>query len=280
MSDFSELVAIITGGTGAIGLAAAELLKSRGAEVAVLARNPDGLPDGIPGIKTDVTGDASVKSAVDTVVERFGRLDVVVNNVGIPARGDVVANSDDEWLRVMDVNVVGMVRVARHALPHLRRSPAAAVVNVGSNVGWVGVQQRALYSATKGAVHTLTLAMAADYVREGIRVNCVVPGAVDTPWVNRQFEEAENPATARVDYIAFQSSGEGVWCLPKRSPMQSPTWRARCRASTTGTLLAVDSGMHGLRLRQSTADEATIPGGPPAAAIRRRSGMKGKNSDE
>jgi NAD(P)-dependent dehydrogenase (short-subunit alcohol dehydrogenase family) len=274
VSDFSELVAIITGGTGAIGLAAAELLKSRGAEVAVLARNPDGLPDGIPGIKTDVTGDASVKSAVDTVVERFGRLDVVVNNVGIPARGDVAANSDDEWLRVMDVNVVGMVRVARHALPHLRRSPAAAVVNVGSNVGWVGVQQRALYSATKGAVHTLTLAMAADYVREGIRVNCVVPGAVDTPWVNRQFEEAENPATARVDYIAFQSSGRGRLVSTEEVADAIAYLASPLSGGTTGTLLAVDSGMHGLRLRQSTADEATIPGGPPAAAIRRRSGIR------
>jgi NAD(P)-dependent dehydrogenase (short-subunit alcohol dehydrogenase family) len=267
VSDFSELVAIVTGGTGAIGLAAAELLKSRGAEVAVLARNPDGLPDGIPGIKTDVTGDASVKSAMDTVVERFGRLDVVVNNVGIPARGDVAANSDDEWLRVMDVNVVGMVRVVRHALPHLRRSPAAAVVNVGSAVGWAGMRQRALYSATKGAVHTLTLAMAADYVREGIRVNCVVPGAVDTPWVNRQFEEAENPATARVDYIAFQPAGRLVSTEEVADAiayLASPL-----SGGTTGTLLAVDGGMHGLRLRQSTADEATIPDGQPVAAIRR-----------
>ena len=229
VSDFSELVAIVTGGTGAIGLAAAELLTSRGAQVAVLARHPDGLPEGILGIKADVTDDASVRSAVDSVVGRFGQLDVVVNNVGIPTSGDVAANSDDEWARVLDVNVVGMVRVARHALPHLRRSSAAAVVNVGSVVGWAGMQQRALYSATKGAVHALTLAMAADYVREGIRVNCVAPGATDTPWVDKQLEKAETlrpPGSS----TSHSSRRQGGCCPPQRWPARSPTWRARCRA--------------------------------------------------
>ncbi len=153
MSDFEGLVAIVTGGAGAIGLATAKLLHSRGAKVAAVDLKPDGLPNGILGIAADVTDDAQVKSAVDAVVERFGRLDVVVNNAGIPAVGDVAENSDDEWLRVLDVNVVGMVRVARHALPHLRRSPAAAIVNTCSIVAWAGLEKRALYS--KYASHEL-----------------------------------------------------------------------------------------------------------------------------
>jgi len=266
VSDFSELVAIVTGGTGAIGLAAAELLTSRGAQVAVLARHPDGLPEGILGIKADVTDDASVRSAVDSVVGRFGQLDVVVNNVGIPTSGDVAANSDDEWARVLDVNVVGMVRVARHALPHLRRSSAAAVVNVGSVVGWAGMQQRALYSATKGAVHALTLAMAADYVREGIRVNCVAPGATDTPWVDKQLEKAADPATARVEYIAFQPAGRLLSTAEVAGAiayLASPL-----SGDTTGTLLAVDGASYGVRLRPPTGAEAAARGGQPAATIR------------
>ncbi|WP_430791119.1 SDR family NAD(P)-dependent oxidoreductase [Actinoplanes sp. G11-F43] len=256
MHEFSGLVAIVTGGTGAIGLATAELLRSGGAEVAVLARHTDGVPDGILGIETDVTDDDSVRSAVDAVAGRFGRLDLVINNVGIPAYGDVTGNSDDEWLTVLNVNVVGMVRVARHALPHLRRSPAAAVVNVGSIVGSAGMAQRALYSATKGAVHALTLAMAADHVREGIRVNSVAPGATDTPWVSRQLAAADDPVAARAEYFAFQPAGRLVSTDEVAGAiayLASPL-----SAGTTGTLLAVDGGMHGVRLR------------PPAAAAAAR----------
>jgi NAD(P)-dependent dehydrogenase (short-subunit alcohol dehydrogenase family) len=247
MSDFSGLAAIVTGGTSGIGLATAKLLSSRGARVAVLDLKPDGLPDDIMGIEADVSDDAQVKFAVDAVGERFGRLDVVVNNAGIPAVGDVAANSDEEWLRVLSVNVVGMVRVARHALPHLRRSPAAAIVNTCSIVAWAGLEQRVLYSASKGAVYAMTLAMAADHVREGIRVNCVAPGRVDTPWVDRQLNQAADPAAARAAYSAFQPSGRLVTTdevARAIAYLASPL-----SGASVGTVLAVDGGMHGLRLR-------------------------------
>jgi NAD(P)-dependent dehydrogenase (short-subunit alcohol dehydrogenase family) len=181
------------------------------------------------------------------VVERFGRLDVVVNNAGIGAVGDVTANDDDEWSRVLDVNVVGMVRVARHAIPHLRRSPAASIVNTCSIVAWAGVEQRVLYSASKGAVYALTLAMAADHVREGIRVNCVAPGSADTPWIGRSLQQAADPAAARAALDAFQPTGRLVTAdevagaiAYLASPLSS---------ASVGTVLAVDNGMHGLRLR-------------------------------
>ncbi|MGH3767194.1 MAG: SDR family NAD(P)-dependent oxidoreductase [Pseudonocardiaceae bacterium] len=247
MSDFKGLVAIVTGGASGIGLATAKLLNSRGARVAVLDLKPDGLPDDIMGIEADVTGDAQVKSAVDAVVERFGRLDVVVNNVGIPAVGDVAENSDDEWLRVLDVNVVGMVRVARHALPHLRRSPAAAIVNTCSIVAWAGLQQRALYSTSKGAVYALTLAMAADHVREGIRVNCVAPGAADSPWVERQLSRTADPAAAKEAMNATLPMGRLVSTdeiAGAIAYLASPL-----SGASVGTVLAVDGGIHGLRMR-------------------------------
>lgn len=250
MSDFEGLVAIVTGGASGIGLAAAKLLTSRGARVAVLDLKPDGLPDDITGIQADVTDDAQVKLAVDSVVERFGRLDVVVNNAGVPAVGDVAANNDEEWMRVLDINVLGMVRVARHALPHLRRSPAAAIVNTCSIVAWAGLQQRALYSTSKGAVYALTLAMAADHVREGIRVNCVAPGAADSPWVERQLSRTPDPAAAKEAMnetlpigrlVATEEIAGAIAYLA--SPLSG---------ASVGTVLAVDGGIHGLRMRPST----------------------------
>ncbi|MFG1914967.1 SDR family NAD(P)-dependent oxidoreductase [Micromonospora sp. NPDC048898] len=247
MSDFAGLAAVVTGGAQGIGLATANLLSSRGARVAALDLKTEGLPDHIFGVQADVTDDLQVKAAVDAVAERFGRLDVVINNAGIGAVGDVTANGDDEWLRVLDVNVVGMVRVARHAMAHLRRSPAAAIVNTCSIVAWAGVQQRALYSASKGAIHALTLAMAADHVREGIRVNCVAPGSADTPWIGRSLEQAPDPVAARAALEAFQPTGRLVTAdevagaiAYLASPLSS---------AVVGTILAVDNGMHGLRLR-------------------------------
>ncbi|ACU75153.1 short-chain dehydrogenase/reductase SDR [Catenulispora acidiphila DSM 44928] len=247
MNDFKGLTAIVTGGASGIGLATAKLLHSRGADVAVFDLKPDGLPEGIVGIEVDVTDDSRVAWAVEAVVERFGQLDVVVNNAGIPAIGDITGNSDAEWLGVLDVNVVGMVRVARHALPHLRRSPAAAIVNTCSIVAWAGMAQRVLYSASKGAVYALTLAMAADHVREGIRVNCVAPGTADTPWVDRQLNELPDPEAARAAMNAFQPAGRLVTADEVAGAiayLASPL-----SGGTAGTVLAVDNGMHGLRLR-------------------------------
>jgi NAD(P)-dependent dehydrogenase (short-subunit alcohol dehydrogenase family) len=246
-SDFDGLVAIVTGGASGIGLATAKLLTSRGATVAALDLKPDGLPGDIAGFEADISDDAQVRAAVDAVAERFGRLDVVVSNAGIGAIGDVAANPDDEWLRVLNVNVVGMARVARHALPYLRKSPAAAIVNTCSIAAWAGLPQRALYSASKGAVYALTLAMAADHVREGIRVNCVAPGTADTPWVSRLLDQAADPAAERAALNARQPTGRLVSADEVANAiayLASPL-----SGATVGTVLAVDGGMHGLRLR-------------------------------
>src|SRR5690606_25317580 len=110
----------------------------------------DGTDSADFAVQTDVGDAASVRDAVTAVVERFGRLDIVINNAGIGAQGDIAANSDDEWHRVWNINVVGMARVSREALPHLQQSPAASIVNVSSIAATAGLPQRALYSATKG----------------------------------------------------------------------------------------------------------------------------------
>jgi 2-keto-3-deoxy-L-fuconate dehydrogenase len=124
-------------------------------------------------LKADVTDDASVRLAVTTAAAQLGGIDILVNNAGIGAIGTVADNPDEQWHEVFDVNVVGIVRVTRAALPYLRRSAHAVIVNTCSITANAGLPHRALYSATKGAVLSLTLAMAADHVHDGIRVNCV-----------------------------------------------------------------------------------------------------------
>ena len=183
--DFDGVVAAVTGGGSGIGLATARLLATRGASVAAVDLDPAAAAGSALPVIADVAVENSLRAAVAAVVERFGALDVLVNNAGIGATGTVEDNSYEEWRRVLDVNLLGIVRATRAALPHLRRSSVAAIVNTCSIAAVAGLPRRALYSATKGAVLGLTLAMAADHVAEGIRVNCVVPGTADTPWVRR-----------------------------------------------------------------------------------------------
>jgi NAD(P)-dependent dehydrogenase (short-subunit alcohol dehydrogenase family) len=188
----------------------------------------------------------SVNAAVGAVAERHGRIDVLINNAGIGAVGDVTANSDEEWQRVFNINVIGIARVSRAALPYLRSSPSAAIVNTCSIAGVAGLPQRALYSASKGAVAALTLAMAADHIREGVRVNAVLPGTADTPWVGRLLDAADDPAAARAALSARQPIGRLVTADEVANAIVYLA--GPLASSTTGTLLAVDGGFIGLRL--------------------------------
>jgi NAD(P)-dependent dehydrogenase (short-subunit alcohol dehydrogenase family) len=247
MKDLAGLAALVTGGAAGIGLDTATVLSARGATVACLDLRPAMVPDPLVGVDCDVSDDGSVRAAVAEVVSRFGQLDIVVNNAGIGAVGTVAENPDREWLRVLDVNVVGIARVSRAALPYLRHSAAAAIVNTCSIAATAGLPERALYSASKGAVLALTLAMAADHIREGIRVNCVNPGAVDTAWVDRLVARADDPAAERRALRDRQPMGRLV--SPLEVAHAIAYLASPLSGSTTGTALAVDGGIHGLRLR-------------------------------
>jgi NAD(P)-dependent dehydrogenase (short-subunit alcohol dehydrogenase family) len=248
-AEFAGLGAVVTGGASGIGLAAARLLAAHGARVACLDLKPDDLPEPLVGVKADVTDDISVRAAVRLAAQRLGRIDILVNNAGIGAQGTIEDNTDDEWQRVFDVNVFGIVRVTRAALPHLRRSPSAAIVNTCSIAATAGLPDRVLYSATKGAVLALTRATAADLVSTGIRVNCVTPGTADTPWIGRLLERAEDPAAERAALNARQPIGRLVTADEVAHAIAYLAGPAA--GSTTGTDLAVDGGMSGLRVRQS-----------------------------
>ncbi|MEV6833217.1 SDR family oxidoreductase [Streptomyces sp. NPDC051133] len=247
MDDFTGLKALVTGGASGIGRATADLLAARGARVAVLDLDPAPVRKPLLALRADVTDDASVRTAVQEAAEALGGLDILVNNAGIGAQGTVEDNDDDEWRHVFDVNVLGMVRTARAALPHLRRSDRAAIVNTCSVAATAGLPQRALYGATKGAVYSLTLAMAADHVREGIRVNCVNPGTADTPWIGRLLAAAPDPAAERAALEARQPTGRLVSAAEVAGAIAYLA--GPLSGATTGTALAVDGGMQGLRLR-------------------------------
>ena len=250
--ELTGLAALVTGGASGIGLATALLLASRGARVAILDREIPGRIDALEvQVIADVTDDDAVRSAVTASAEELGGLDILVNNAGIGAAGTVEDNDDDEWRRVLDVNVLGIVRTTRAALPALRAAAArrgqAAIVNTCSIVATAGLPQRALYSASKGAILSLTLAMAADHVREHIRVNCVNPGTVDTPWVGRLLRAAPDPDAERAALTARQPMGRLVSAEEVAAAiayLASPS-----AGAVTGTALAVDGGMSGLRLR-------------------------------
>jgi 2-keto-3-deoxy-L-fuconate dehydrogenase len=246
MSEFDGLVAIVTGGASGLGEATAALLAERGARVAVLDRSTEGVPSEYLAVECDITSTEQVNAAVQAVVDHYGAIDIVINNAGIGAAGDIAANDDDEWHRVLDVNVVGLARVSRAALPHLRKSKHASIVNTCSIAGVAGLPNRALYSASKGAVAAVTLAMAADHVREGIRVNAVTPGTADTPWVGRLLDAADDRDAAAEALRARQPMGRLVTAAEVANAivyLASPL-----ASSTTGTLLAVDGGMGGVRV--------------------------------
>lgn len=243
---FEGLAAVVTGGASGIGHATARMLIDGGADVASLDLSPRADSSALE-IVCDVTNDLSVQSAIEAAATSFGRIDIVINNAGIGAQGSVSDNDDAEWGRVFDVNVYGMVRIARAAMPYLIDSPSAAIVNVGSVAAWAGLPQRALYSATKGAVHALTLAMAADHVSDGIRVNAVAPGTADTPWVRRLLDKADDPEAEAVALAARQPMGRLV--SADEVAAASCYLASPAAGSTTGTILAVDGGMYGLRIR-------------------------------
>jgi 2-keto-3-deoxy-L-fuconate dehydrogenase len=248
MSDVAGLRAIVTGAGSGIGSATAALLRDRGAIVACLDLDPSTAPDGVHRVTCDVTDPGSVDAGVAATAEALGGIDILVNNAGIGAQGTVADNSDEEWHRVLDVNVVGIVRVTRAALPWLRRSESPAIVNTCSIAATAGLPNRALYSASKGAVLSLTMAMAADHVAEGIRVNCVNPGTVDTPWVERLLEQADDPDAERVALNARQPTGRLVTAAEVAEAICFLAGRGV--GALTGAAVAIDGGMQALRVRR------------------------------
>lgn len=239
--------AIVTGGASGIGRATAELLAAEGARVAVadidevgahavaVACGPDSIALGI-----DVAAAEDCRRAVERVAETFGGLDVLVNNAGIIRRADVVETTEDEWDRVMAVNVRSVYLMSRFAIPAMIAGGGGAIVNTGSGWGLKGGARAASYCASKGAVVNLTRAMAIDHGPDGVRVNCVCPGDTDTAMLRSEAEqlgEAEGAFLADAASRPLQRVG-----TPEDIARAIVYLASDAAAFVTGSVLVVDGG--------------------------------------
>lgn len=184
---FTSKVALVTGAASGMGAACARELAARGAHVLVVDRDAAGAREiareigAPPPVVGDVSDSSFCERAVDVALERFARLDVLFNVAGIIVRADALGTTDAQWQQMLDVNVGGVFFMSRAAVRHMKQSRSGAIVNFGSIWGDVGAAGVLAYCASKGAVHQLTRAMALDHAEDGIRINAVCPGEVDTP---------------------------------------------------------------------------------------------------
>ena len=245
-NEFSGLTAIITGAGSGIGLEVAKGLHARGATVFGFDLNEGEMASVATFIKCDIGDEKSVNNAFAEFSKKSSQLDILINNAGIGSLTTVEHETDEIWQKVLNVNVIGTARVSRAAIPLLRKSKSAAIVNTASIAATDGIPNRAAYSASKGAVLTLTLAMATDHIKDKIRVNAVNPATTDTPWVQRLLNQSADATAARDALEARQPMGRLV--TPAEIASAIIFLASPLQASVTGTTLNIDGGMHSLRI--------------------------------
>ena len=192
--DFKDKVAIVTGGASGMGAATARELAAAGTTVVIVDKNVElatavSQEIGAGIIIGDVSDSVFCERVVDEVVRKYGRLDILINAAGIIVRADALGTSDEQWHRVMNVNVNGVFYLSRAAVAVMKKQGKGAIVNFGSIWGGVGAAGVVAYCTSKGAVHQLTRAMALDHVKDGIRINAVCPGEVNTPMLTSERNE-------------------------------------------------------------------------------------------
>ena len=244
--DFDGRIALVTGAASGMGAASAREFAGRGATVVVVDRNGDGaaavaaeIGDAL-AVVGDVSDPAFCDGAVARAVERHGRLDVLVNAAGIIVRADAAGTDDDDWRRIFDVNVNGVFYMSRAALRPMRKQGGGAIVNFGSIWGEVGAAGVLAYCATKGAVHQLTRAMALDHVGEGIRINAVAPGEVDTPML--AYGRPSPPTKEALQRLADETIPMKRLADPAEIARVVAFLASDAASYMTGTVVPVDAG--------------------------------------
>ena len=248
MERLADKRAIVTGAANGIGRAIALRLASEGARVVIADVNEDdaqGVAGEIDGEtlvhKADVTRDGDVEALVGKAVSEWGGLDVMINNAGVGVAGTAVTTTEEEYERVMDVCVRGTFLGMKHAIPAIKDAGGGSVINMSSVAALVGLVDRAVYSAAKGAIYSMTRASAIDHVGEGVRVNCIAPGTVDTPWVARITSGYDDPEEARANMRARQPHGRLV--TPEEIAAMAAYLASDESASVIGACMVVDGGV-------------------------------------
>lgn len=247
--DFSGKTVIVTGSGAGMGRAAAVGFAKLGASLVVnsvsdsAAKVCDELvAQGFPAVfvKADISEMEGAKSVIETAVKTYGGIDVLVNAAGVVANGSVEECEEETWDNSMKVNVKSVYLTSRLAMPYLRERKGV-IVNITSTVAIKGVPNRAVYSATKGAVLSLSRSMAAEYIGEGIRVNCVCPGTVESSSFKRRVASSPDPEQAMKDFVARQPMGR----LGTPEELAEAILFAACPEVSfmTGANIVVDGGM-------------------------------------
>lgn len=240
--------AIITGAGSGIGRAIATRFVEEGAGVLVADINleaartvTDELGDSAIAFALDVTKAEKFEKAIHKVVELWGSLDILVNNAGVGVAAQTPDTSEEDFQRVMDVSVKGTFLGMKYAIPEMRKHRSGCIINMSSIAAVVGILDRAVYCAAKGAVLAMTRAAAIDHAGDGIRINCIAPGTVDTPWVQRITQGYDDPEEARARMKARQPHGRLV--APAEVAAMAAYLASDEAGSTIGAVMMVDGGM-------------------------------------
>jgi meso-butanediol dehydrogenase/(S,S)-butanediol dehydrogenase/diacetyl reductase len=245
MMDFAGKVVLVTGAASGMGAATAREFSAAGARVLVVDRNAElavQVASDIsadPPLIGDVSDSAFCKQAVATAVERSGRLDILVNAAGIIVRADGPGTTDEQWQRIMNVNVNGVFYMSRAAVAVMKEQGSGTIVNFGSIWGEVGAAGVMAYCASKGAVHQITRAMALDHVKDGIRINAVCPGEVNTPMLT---SERSAPVTAEMMQALADSVPMGRLAAPVEIARVVLFLSSDAASYMTGAMVNVDAG--------------------------------------
>lgn len=244
-------VAIITGGAVGIGEATCRLFAGEGCAVSVLDRDGDAAKTRADELRqggheaialaADITSLEATREAVAAVERELGGLDLLVNNAGVIGRGTVETTDEEEWQRVLDVNLTGIFLMSKAAIPAMRKRGAGSIINVSSAAGLVGWYDQAAYDASKGGVVNLTRSMALDFALEKIRVNCLVPAHVVTP-MSENFTAAGGDAARQARERLLAAIPMGRFSRPEEIAYGALFLASDESSYVTGSTLVVDGG--------------------------------------
>jgi NAD(P)-dependent dehydrogenase (short-subunit alcohol dehydrogenase family) len=241
MGRFEGRSVVVTGAASGIGFEMARLFMQEGARVVAADLRPDGVPGGSTPFAVDVSDPGQVVAMIAFALAEHGGVDVLCNNAGIGSTSDPVSCPPEEWDRVFAVNARGVFLGTKYVLPSMLERGSGVIVNTASVAGLIGLRDRAAYCASKGAVVAFTKAVAVQYAGTGVRCNCICPGTVDTPWVQRLVDSSGDPAAARAGLVARQPMGrlgEPVEIAKAALYLASDD-----AAFVTGEALVIDGGM-------------------------------------